>query len=120
MRHQLGLYEKSMPAELTLAERLAAVRNAGFDHLDMSVDETEERQARLAWSAAERAEVRRAVEATGTPISTLCLSGHRRWPLGSHDPAKRERAGRMFHDAVDLACYLGVRIVQLAGYDVWY
>ena len=120
MRYQLGLYEKAMPGGMPVGEMLAAARDAGFDHLELSIDETEGRQARLAWSAAERAEVRRACEREGLPVSTMCLSGHRRWPLGSHDAATRERAGRILRDAVDLAADLGIRVVQLAGYDVYY
>ena len=43
----LGLYEKSMPSELTWAERLQAAKDAGFDYVEMSVDESDARLARL-------------------------------------------------------------------------
>ena len=120
MQYQLGLYEKAMPASLSLAERLHYARVTGFDHLEISIDESDERQARLAWSEAERRGVRHAMEQEEMRISTMCLSGHRRWPLGSHDAERRARAATMFRDAVDLASDLGIRVVQLAGYDVYY
>lgn len=118
--YRIGLYEKSMPNELTLEQKLAATRAAGFSHMEISIDETEAKQARLEWTAAERAEVRHAIERTGTPILTMCLSGHRKWPLGSHDEATRERGCLIFQKAIELASDLGIRIIQLAGYDVYY
>ena len=36
----LGLYEKSMPNTLTVGEKLEVVRRTGFDHLELSIDET--------------------------------------------------------------------------------
>ena len=50
----------------------------------------------------------------------MCLSAHRRFPLGSHDPEIRARSVALFRDAARLCCDLGVRIIQLAGYDVYY
>ena len=84
MAHHLpiGIYEKALPYNATWHERLAMAREAGFDFVEMSVDESDERLARLDWSASERAELREAVAATGVPIITLCLSGHRKWALG--------------------------------------
>ena len=39
-KYCLGLYEKAMPGNLTMAEKLTAAREAGYDYLEMSVDET--------------------------------------------------------------------------------
>ena len=46
-KYCLGLYEKAMPGNLTMAEKLTAAREAGYDYLEMSVDETDEKLARL-------------------------------------------------------------------------
>ncbi len=46
-RYLLGLYEKSMPGTLTWAEKLQAAKNAGFDYVELSIDETEAKLARL-------------------------------------------------------------------------
>ena len=53
-KYCLGLYEKAMPGNLTMAEKLTAAREAGYDYLEMSVDETDEKLARLNMSREER------------------------------------------------------------------
>jgi predicted hexulose-6-phosphate isomerase len=109
-----------MSGTLGLPEKLAETKAAGFDYLELSVDETDEKLARLDWSDAEIRALRRAVEDTGVPVYSICLSGHRRFPLGDPDPAVRERSLAIMEEAVSLAARLGVRIIQLAGYDVYY
>ncbi len=42
---------------LTMAEKLTAAREAGYDYLEMSVDETDEKLARLDMSREERKEL---------------------------------------------------------------
>ena len=56
-KYCLGLYEKAMPGNLTMAEKLTAAREAGYDYLEMSVDETDEKLARLDMSREERKEL---------------------------------------------------------------
>ena len=56
----------------------------------------------------------------GLPIKTMCLSGHRKYPLGSRDESVRARGLEIMEKAIQLACDLGLRIIQLAGYDVYY
>jgi predicted hexulose-6-phosphate isomerase len=118
--YNLGLYEKSMPGTLGLPEKLAETKAAGFDYLELSIDETDEKLARLDWNDAEVNTLRHAMEKTGVPIYSICLSGHRRFPLGDPDPAVRERSLAIMERAVSLAALLGVRVIQLAGYDVYY
>lgn len=118
--HLLGLYEKALPPEMTWAERLSAARELGFDFVEISIDETDERLARLDMSAADRRSLRRAMDETGVPLRSMCLSGHRRFPYGSADPAVRARAHEITAKAVLLAGELGIRVIQLAGYDVYY
>jgi predicted hexulose-6-phosphate isomerase len=50
----------------------------------------------------------------------MCLSGHRRYPLGSASPAIRRRALDIFENAIEFAFDIGIRIIQVAGYDVYY
>jgi L-ribulose-5-phosphate 3-epimerase len=56
----------------------------------------------------------------GVPIRSMCLSGHRKYPFGASDPKVRERSMEIMEKAIELADDLGVRIIQLAGYDVYY
>lgn len=120
MDYDLGLYEKAMPAGLSWEEMLQATGAAGFDHLEISVDETDARLSRLYWTAEERLRLIRLTRSAGVPIRTMCLSGHRKYPLGSRDAHTRERGVEILNKAIDLAGDLGVRVIQLAGYDVYY
>lgn len=120
MDYTLGLYEKACPDSIDLPAKLGAAKAAGFDHLELSIDEKDWRQERLLWTADERRELVEAVERTGIGFDTLCLSGHRRWPFGSHDPEVRAYAATMLERAVDLSRDLGTQIIMLAGYDVFY
>lgn len=116
----LGIYEKALPKGITWLQRLQMAKKLGFDFVEMSIDETDERLARLEWTKEERREVVEAMYESGLRIFSICLSGHRRYPFGSADPKKREKALDMMQKAIDLAVDLGVRNVQLAGYDVYY
>ena len=81
--YTLGLYEKSMPGSLSLPEKLAAAREAGYDCLEISIDETDEKLARLDWGEEERLRLVESAARAGCPVATMCLSAHRRYPLGS-------------------------------------
>jgi len=115
----LGIYEKALPYNISWRERLDLAKSAGFDFVEMSVDESDERLARLAWSPRECAELRNAISETGVPITTMCLSGHRKFAFGSADPGIRTRAFDIMRRAIDLAIGVNIRIIQLAGYYVY-
>lgn len=118
--YTLGLYEKSMPPVLTWREKLQAAKDAGFDFVEISIDETEEKLQRLNMPMNERLELVQTMMDVGVPIRTMCLSGHRKYPLGSNDPATCARGMEIMEQAIQLADDLGIRIIQLAGYDVYY
>ena len=117
--YRLGIYEKSMPGDWTLEQKLRCAKGAGFDYMELSVDETDEKLARLDWSAAERAHVLKLTREV-LPIDSICLSAHRKYPLGSPDEPTRARALAIMQGAIRLARDLGIRLIQLAGYDVYY
>ncbi len=118
--YQLGVYEKSMPEELDWRERLSIAKECGFDFLELSIDETDQRLARLEWTLEERLELLNLTKKLGMPIRSICLSGHRRYPLGHKDLEMQKRSLEIGYKAVDFASDLGIRIIQLAGYDVYY
>lgn len=118
--YSLGLYEKAMPCSLPWREKLAAAGKAGYDFVEMSIDESEEKLDRLDMSVAERLDLVGLMAHTGIPIRTMCLSGHRKFPLGSADPKVSQRGMEIMGKAIQLADDLGIRIIQLAGYDVYY
>ena len=119
-RNPLGIYEKALPKGLSWMTRLSLAQALGFDFVEMSIDETDERLARLDWSAAERALLRAAIAETGVTVPSMCLSGHRRFPFGSRDPDIRAKAREIMRKAIDLSVSIGLRTIQLAGYDVYY
>jgi L-ribulose-5-phosphate 3-epimerase len=116
----VGLYEKALPADLSWEERLSAAARAGYDFLDISIDESDARLKRLDWPASERAALRQAIANTGVPILTMCLSGHRKFPLGSSSPEIRRQGLDILRKAIEFAGDIGLRIVQVMGYDVFY
>ena len=118
--YTLGVYEKALPGTLTWKEKMLAAGKAGYDFIEISIDETDEKLARLDMSREDRLELVSLMYETGIPIRTMCLSGHRRYPIGSSVQAVRERGMEIMEKALDLADDLGIRVIQLAGYDVYY
>ena len=119
-KNPLGIYEKAIPNDFSWKEKMQAAKAAGFDYIEISIDEADERLARLDWSDQEIDEIRSYMEETGIVIPTMCLSGHRRFPFGSKDEATREKAFEIMEKGIILAQKLGVRCIQLATYDVYY
>lgn len=118
--YTLGLYEKAMPADLSWQEKLVTAKQSGFDFVEVSIDETDEKLSRLDMTKDKRLELVTMMKQTGLPIRTMCLSGHRKYPLGSSDPTVRSKGMEIMAKAIELADDLGIRIIQLAGYDVYY
>lgn len=118
--HLLGIYEKALPADLSWRERLTAAKQMGFDFVEISIDEADERLARLNWNHEERKALSEAIEETGVRLNSMCLSAHRRFPFGSRSDATRDQAKRIAEQAISFAVKFGIRVIQVAGYDVYY
>lgn len=116
----IGIYEKALPSLPSWPARLDAAAEAGYAFVEIAVDEDRDRLARLCWPAARRRELGQAARSAGAPIHTVILSAHRRYPLGSASPGVRRRATGILDKAVEFAADIGARIVQLAGYFVYY
>src|SRR6266498_1098763 len=116
----VGLYEKALPASMCWEERLTAAGQAGYDFVEISIDESDERMARLDWRASERTALRRSIANSGVKIMTMCLSGHRKYPLGSHTPQLRREGRDILRKAIEFAGDIGLRVVQVMAYDVFY
>ncbi|GAA0179740.1 L-ribulose-5-phosphate 3-epimerase UlaE [Clostridium sediminicola] len=120
MTYLLGVYEKSMPNYLSLEEKLKAGKSAGFDFMEISIDETDEKLERLYWSYDDKKELVDAMYKMEMPIKTMCLSGHRKYPLGSNFESTVNKGMEIMRKAIDFASDIGIRIIQIAGYDVYY
>ncbi|WP_236263180.1 L-ribulose-5-phosphate 3-epimerase [Actinomyces sp. zg296] len=121
----LGIYEKALrgPAPVTppqWRDFLAQVAQGGFSFLDLSIDESPEREARLDWSPEQWRAVRRAAEDAGVMIGGICLSIHRRIAPGSADPATRQRAREVMAQGLHACHEVGAPVLQIAGYYCFY
>ncbi|MFA7371848.1 MAG: L-ribulose-5-phosphate 3-epimerase [Sphaerochaetaceae bacterium] len=116
-RYKLGLYEKAMVDSLSLQEKLLLAKKVGYDFLELSIDESDEKLGRLAYSAQELSDLL-AFSREILPFGSICLSGHRRYPLGDRQTAKRSL--EIMEKSLNLAAFLGIPIIQLAGYDIYY
>ena len=118
--YTLGLYEKAIPAGFTFAQMFDIAREGGFDRFEISIDETDERLSRLDLPYEEQYRIGILSRQAGTPVRTMCLSGHRKYPMGSRDPEIRSRSMDIMKKAVDFSQNAGISLIQLAGYDVYY
>ena len=50
----------------------------------------------------------------------MCLSAHRRFPLVVKTKKFVKKSFEIMEKAIDLSVNLGIRTIQLAGYDVYY
>ena len=119
-KNPIGIYEKALPNSFTWEEKFRAAKKAGFDYMEISVYESDERLARLDWTDEEIENLRLIMRSEGITFPTMCLSGHRRYPFGSKDLKTREKAMEIMEKAICLSVKLGVRCIQLATYDVYY
>lgn len=119
-KNPIGIYEKALPNSFSWEEKFRAAKEAGYDYMELSIDESDERLARLHWSEEEIEHIRSLMRDTGIVFPTMCLSGHRRYPFGSKNPETRKKAMEIMENAILLAVKLGIRCIQLATYDVYY
>ena len=114
----IGIYEKALPAAMDWEEKLTCARDAGYSFMELSIDETDERIERLKLDLATKIKLRDTSERIGLPLLTMCLSGNRRFPIGSSFADIQKKGLEMVMDAIYTASIMGIRIVQIAGYDV--
>ena len=108
----VGIYEKALTKDLSWEERLDTAASAGYDFVEISIDESEERLARLYWSPSERANLRNAINNTGVQVLTMGVSGLRKFPLGSASSVTREKAVDIFIRAIELASDISFRSIR--------
>ncbi|QIW62410.1 L-ribulose-5-phosphate 3-epimerase [Mycoplasmopsis gallinacea] len=116
----IGIYEKAINNKFSLEEKILIAKASGYDFMEFSVDESEQRLQRLSWSDAKIQQVQMLLVKHQFNFNSMTLSGHRKYPFGSKDPKIRRKALWIMEKAIILAKKLGIRTVQLAGYDVYY
>lgn len=118
--YTLGLYEKAMPDNLSWKEKLLAAKEAGYDYVEISIDASESRIQRIYMSKEERLEMVSLMYETGVPIRSMCVSALTKYSLGNDKPEYEARGMEILEKSIELADDLGVRIVMIPGYDVFY
>jgi len=118
--YELGLYEKAIPSSFNWEEKLNCAKECGFDFIEISIDESDDKLARLDWYNEEKEEIKKAMDEVKIPIRSMCLSGHRKYPMGSNDSVIRKKSMDIMEKAINLSDYLGIRTIMIAGYDVYY
>ena len=116
----IGIYEKAIPNKYDWASKIKIAKAAGYEFIEMSIDESDERLYRLEWSKEKREYIKKLLADNDFYINSICLSGHRKYPFGSRDDQVRKKAFSIMDKAIELAKDLGIRNIQLAGYDVYY
>ena len=119
-QYAIGLYEKAMPKTMNWAQKLLCAKDCNYDFLEISIDETEDKLSRLNWTKEQRREILDLMRNLDLPIRSMCLSAHRKYPFGASEKAVRDRGMEIMEKAIAFADDLGIRIIQLAGYDVYY
>lgn len=118
--YSVGLYEKAMPDTLSWKEKLLAARDAGYDFVEISIDASEAKIQRIYMSKEERLELVKLMYETGIPLHTMNMSSLTKYSLGNDKPEYVARGMEILEKAIELAGDLGVRIVMIPGYDVFY
>ena len=117
---RIGLYEKALPLSMSMAEKLQTTRTCGYDFFEISIDESDDFLAKLDWPSGQRRELLTQSQDLNLPLFSLCLSGQRKFPMGSNSKAVQQKSRDMLAKAIDLACDLGAHLVQVIGYWVFY
>lgn len=113
---EIAIYEKGLPAQMSLPEKFAAARGLGFSAIEIAIDDDPNRVKRLDWDSQEIARLKAALFKEEFSIQSITLSAHRMKPLGESDSSVRLEAKAIGEKAIRLANALEVPIVQIAGY----
>lgn len=116
----MGIYEKALPKKENWNKKIDIAKEAGYDFIEISVDESDERLARLDWNNNEVKELKDMLIDKDFRIPSMTFSGQKRFPMGSIDDKTREKSMDMMKKALDLSDKLGIRVIQVTGYDVYY
>ena len=115
--YKIGLYEKAMPKDIGWKEKFQVAKSAGYDYIEISIDETDEKLARLDWGDAQIRDVVSVAYGESMSFGSICLSGQRRYALGDKDETK---SLEILEKAIRFARIAGIPVIQMAGYDTYY
>ena len=109
-----------MPNQLSWEEKLTFAKSANYDWVEISIDATDEKINRVFWSQEERSELVFLMHQHQIYCETMNVSALTKFALGSKNPEIEKRGLEIVLNAIDLATDLGVRLIQIPGYDVYF
>ena len=118
--YKIGLYEKAMRNSLSWREKLECAKECGYDFVEMTIDASEEKIARVYSSQEERQELVNTMFEAGLPIRSMSVSALTKFAIGDPDDAKRNRGVEILNKSIELAADLGIRVVMVPGYDIYF
>ena len=118
--YEIGLYEKAMRNSLNWREKLECAKECGYDYVEMTIDASEEKIARVYSSKKERAQLVQTMFEVELPIRSMSVSALTKFAIGDPEEKKRERGVEILHKSIELAADLGIRVVMVPGYDIYF
>jgi len=115
-----GIYEKALPKTSNWNQKTKSAKAAGFDFVELCIDENSRRIARVDLAASKARELATIARDNGLSMHSLCLSAHRKFPLGSLDDRIVAQSIELTKKTLDFANNIGLKVLQIAGYDVFY
>ncbi len=113
--------KKQCPLNSGWKEKLEkAAKFAHYDYVELSIDSTEEKINRIYMSKEERLSLIQNMYEVGIPVRSNARSALTKYSLGSGNAKLRERGMEILEKAIELADDLGIRIIMIPGYDVYY
>lgn len=116
----IGIYEKAINNNFSFEDKILIAKKAGYDFIEFSVDESDDKLLRLDWTKKQRNEIKKLLIKHNFILNSMTLSAHRKYSFGSKEKKTLKKAFDIMLKAILLAKDLGIRTIQLAGYDVYY
>jgi len=115
----IGIYEKAIKPQ-KWDSFFSEAAKAGYDLVEISLDESDMRLSRLLWPREKCNMVHNIARNNGIKLYSACFSGHRKYPLGSANKDIAKRSIEMLNQGIHFCEKIGIRVLQISGYDAYY
>lgn len=103
---KIGINRWTLPPSLSLTESFQLAKSAGFDSIEINI--AEDGEVNLESDEAAIRAIVASAESAGIELSSLSTGLGWRYPLGSPDPAIREKAQAVVRKSLQVARWMGV------------
>ena len=116
-KYSLGIYEKAFPEDTDWIDMFNIAKNAGYNYFEISIDRTDKRINRL-YNKNVQKKIKLAIKDSNFPIISMCLSTFSRYSIGTLNENEQKKVLDIFNHAIMFSKYIGIKIIQIPGYDV--